>query len=965
MLRIFIFCHNYYLGRGSILAKLIFTSRYLKDAPPAKLTNYVEYIATREGVEKIDTSKRNMDATQNQHRLIRQIVRDIPETKEMLEYEDYCSRPTIGNASEFITQALEQNLNLITERENYVDYIANRPRVERIGEHGLFTDAGQPVILSQVQDEVANHKGIIWTHVISLRREDADRLGYDRGEQWQALIRSKRAMLSKQMKINSANLRWYCAFHNESHHPHCHLMVYSTKRNEGYLSKPSIEAMRSDLAHDIFRQDFANIYKQQNQIREQTKKAAADIMEELLSQIGTGVCENKVIEEKILQLSKRLQNTKGKKVYGYLKADMKKIIDEIVDELAKEERVANLYKAWCSCQNDIQNIYSNKTISFPLLVQQKQFKRIKNMVIDEALKIGSCHFSFEDETFTEPDFVPPQEAEEFIPEIESEAEMEPVEPDAEGAARNIGYILWSKEYKQARNYLYGSNGVEQDFHMAYKWLLSEAENGNALAQHDLGRMCADGLGREVDVTAANEWYQKSFLSFHEAEEQKSNPYFQYRIGKMYAAGLGTEQSYESAAVWFGTAAEQGHMYAQYSLAGLYYRGQGVDKNYERAFDLFEQSAEQGNPYAQYETAKMLEAGTGTIRNKETSITYFKRAFGRFVQMEMKSHDDKLQYRIGHMLYQGTGAEKNIDLAVRYLEASAKLGNVNAGYLQGKICLEHGIGDLALAVSQIEKSADSGNANAMYVLAKIYRDGIHAETNLGKAIQLFESSAEQKNDFAAYQLGKLYLDETEMSDIPLAVKWLSTASELGNQYARYSLAKLYQKGEVVPTDLKKAIEIYTLSAEQRNQFAAYQLGKIYLSGEEIEKDTDKAIHWLTIAAEQENPFAQYTLGKLYFYDTDVPRDKEKSLYWLTASAAQGNVYAQYLIDHINTYQDPSVLLAATRLMHKLETLFFNDYQKTAGQNTVRIDRKRRRKLQEKKNAMGHAHDDYEQQNQQIL
>lgn len=165
------------------MAKLIFTSRYIRDAPPEHLQNYVRYISTREGVEKADESKKNLPATSAQKDLIRQLLKDMPESKDMLEYEDYRQRPTIGNASEFITQALERNLDMATMKENYVDYLANRPRVERIGEHGLFTDAGRPVILAEVQKEVSGHKGPVWTHVISLRREDAARLGYDSASQ--------------------------------------------------------------------------------------------------------------------------------------------------------------------------------------------------------------------------------------------------------------------------------------------------------------------------------------------------------------------------------------------------------------------------------------------------------------------------------------------------------------------------------------------------------------------------------------------------------------------------------------------------------------------------------------------------------------------------------------------------------------------------------------------------------------
>lgn len=456
------------------MPKIIFTSQYMRDAPPAQLENYVKYIGTRDGVEKIDESKLLLPATVKQQQLINQLIRDIPSTKEMLEYADYSENPTIGNATEFISLALEQNLNLIGKRENYVDYIAGRPRVERIGEHGLFTDAGVPVVLAQVQEDVCDHKGAVWTHVISLRREDAARLGYDSGKQWQDLLRSKKAMLAKQMKIDSENLRWYAAFHNESHHPHVHLMVYSAKDNDGFLTQPAIEAMRSELAHDIFRQDFAHIYEHQNAARSDLKQGAADALAELLSQVQDRVCENQAIEADLLLLLKRFQNTGGKKIYGYLKADVKAIIDRIVDGLAKEERIDKLYRAWNDWQNEILKTYTNKLPPLPPLSQQKQFKSIKNMVIAEALKLGGHHVSFEDEAMPEPEL---PESADVQPD---DTLMEP--PDAAFHAE------WSEQYKLARQYLYGSGDVPQDFNEAYRLFLLEAESGNALAMHDLGRM---------------------------------------------------------------------------------------------------------------------------------------------------------------------------------------------------------------------------------------------------------------------------------------------------------------------------------------------------------------------------------------------------------------------------------------------------------------------------------------------
>ncbi len=377
------------------MAKLIFTSRYIRDAPPEHLQNYVRYISTREGVEKVDESKKNLPVTPAQKDLIRQLVKDMPESKDMLEYEDYRQHPTIGNASEFITQALERNLDMAAMKENYVDYLANRPRVERIGEHGLFTDAGKPVILAEVQKEVSEHKGPVWTHVVSLRREDAARLGYDSAREWMSLLRSKRAMLCKYMKIDSGDLRWYAAFHNEGYHPHVHLMVYSAKDNDGYLTKAGIEAMRSELAHDIFRQDFAQICEGQNLARSSLKEKAAERMCLLTEEMLQGVCKNPVIGEKLQLLSERLKNTRGKKVYGYLKADMKRLVDQIVDELAKEPTVAETYQAWGEWQDQILLTYSSKAPSLPPLSSQKQLKSIKNMVIAEALKLSDHHFLYE------------------------------------------------------------------------------------------------------------------------------------------------------------------------------------------------------------------------------------------------------------------------------------------------------------------------------------------------------------------------------------------------------------------------------------------------------------------------------------------------------------------------------------------------------------------------------------------
>ena len=979
------------------MAKLIFTSRYIRDAPSEHLQNYVRYISTREGVEKADESKKNLPATSAQKDLIRQLLKDMPESRDMLEYEDYRQRSTIGNASEFITQALERNLDMAAMKENYVDYLANRPRVERIGEHGLFTDAGKPVILTEVQKEVSDHKGPVWTHVVSLRREDAARLGYDSAREWMALLRSKRAMLSRHMKIDSADLRWYAAFHNEGHHPHVHLMVYSAKDNDGFLTKAGIEAMRSELAHDIFRQDFAQIYEGQNLARSSLKEKAAERMCLLTDGMLQGVCENPVIGEKLQQLSGRLKNTRGKKVYGYLKVDVKRLVDQIVDELAKDPAVSEAYRAWGEWQDQIRLTYSSKAPPLPPLSSQKQLKSIKNMVIAEALKLGGHHFlsetSEQEKIQTEARLDKLEErildgSEEIEEtEIELETETEPVPADAEsmleaeellsepeldvpgpfeGKEKTSAKVEWSRQYKLARSYLYGSKKVPQDFQEAMRLFCQEAEQGNALAMYDLGRMWADGLGVEADPDAAKEWYRKALDAFLSAEKklpERKKTYLQYRIGKMYLAGLGTEQNYETAATWLDRAAEKSHKYAQYTLAGLYAKGQGVEKDLKRAFSLYYASASQGNPYASYELAKMFRDGTGTKKSAGQAEEHFQNAFSGFLVLEEKSHDDKLQYRLGQMLYQGIGTERDEEEAVRYWQQAAKLGNVNAQYALGKFWLDTRTGDVHQAAAWLEKAADAGNTSAQYVLAKLYLEGRLGEKNAEKAGELFQKAAEQGNGFAAYRLGKLYLEGEDIpKDMAAAVRWLTEAAEQELPFAQYTLGCLYRKGEEIPRDMRKATAWLQKAALQGNEYAQYRLGSLYLLGEDVPQDLEEAVRWLELSADQGNQYAQYALGKLFLYgQPGMPRDKEKAVPLLEASAAQGNVYAQFLLENLDSFRDPDLILAATRLMHHLSRIFQEDYRKASGGSGMgHIDRRRRRKLQEKRMAQGHRKDDYEPQ-----
>ena len=373
------------------MPRIIFKCPHIKGdtgKDSAHLENYVSYVATREGVQKVPENKNNLPATKKQRQMIEQLIRDFPLSKGLFEYDDFQSAPTQGNASESIARALEDNLDQVAKKENYLEYIAQRPRVQKVGVHGLFSSSDEPVILSRVADTVAHHPGTVWLPIISLRREDAARLGYDNAEQWKTLLTSYTADMARAMKIPVEDFRWYAAFHDEGHHPHIHMLCYSTDGKSGYLSKAGIAEIKSGLAKTIFRQELAEIYKKQTQRRDSLAEDAGDVLKNLIGQMQSGTLENEYIAQLMLQLAQKLKNTSGKKQYGYLKAPLKNIVDEIVDQLAKDPRIVEAYGLWYELREDVLRTYRDDLPERLPLSRQREFKKIKNLVIQEAVKLG-------------------------------------------------------------------------------------------------------------------------------------------------------------------------------------------------------------------------------------------------------------------------------------------------------------------------------------------------------------------------------------------------------------------------------------------------------------------------------------------------------------------------------------------------------------------------------------------------
>ena len=642
------------------MARLILKSPYLKCDGNHSVSGYLRYIGTRERVEILPDGR---PPTRKQEQLVRKLVKDFPLSKELDEYLDYAEKPTKAHASAFITRALEENWAQVQQSDGYMKYIATRPRAERLGDHGLFGDE-DGVDLEQAMRELDQYTGNVWTHIISLKREDAARLGYDNAKAWMNLLRANRNDIAAAMNIAPGNFRWYAAFHDEGKHPHVHMMAWSTQPGEAYLTREGIRNIKSTLANQIFRQEMLHTYEQKSQSRDELVREARRAIRQLTQEMTRSIGTVPEIEQKMEQLAGQLETVKGKKSYGYLPKSVKKTVDEVVDKLEELPVVRECYDQWCRLRGEVEGYYHDKPRERKKLSQEKEFRQIKNAVIQEAERIRLGEITFED---------------------------------------------------------------------------------------------AD-------------------LSDHDEPEQV-----------------------------------------------------------------------RGESYDCWELRQI-------IRDDTLSLT-----------------------------------------------------------------------DRDQAAEELEQLAGKGDAHAQYLMGQFYRDGPLLIPDSQKAKHWLTLASEHGLPEAQYALGKLLLsDDTEVRDPEEGIRWLKEAAENGSQWA------------------------------------AYRLGKEYLSGEFVSKDTAEAVDWFTKSAEAGNQYAQYMLGKLYLMGQGVAQDQTQAMDWFSRSAAQGNQYAQFFLEQRNNLRPPSVMLAISRLLYHMSRIFEDNSVPSAAPVGQQVDRKLRRKIQEKKIAMGHKPDDHEEQ-----
>ncbi len=590
------------------MAQIIVSSRYLKSGKRGKTKrrNFTKYIATRESVEK--RPQNTGKTTANQKQLIAELIKEFPMAKQYLEYTDYTKNPSSENASELISTIIERHADVIGNRRNFVGYMAMRPGAERRGKHGLFNGSYEPIDLNAVANEVAEHPGYVWTHVISLRREDAVRLGYTSSDMWRDLVMRHIQDIANAQNISITNMRWYAAFHDTTHHPHIHLIVYSSDSRQGYLTKEGMAAIRSAFANDIFHEDMKSIYQAQTFTRNELKALSENNMKEIVAQLGSGEVDERLVIS-IQKLYEQLKTTKGKKVYGYLPNDVKETVDEVFSLLAQDKNIQALYNKWCEFEKAKYRMYTQKDKDFPALIDNKEFRSVRNMIIRTVMKMDN-----DQAVLAEPEFIEIQD------EVHSEktALFKESVTFPDPVTKEI-----TQKRKQVHKYI-DCTDEEQDISKGIRILTELADNGDDLSAYKLGKIYLKGdiVYRDFNkaekylrqASVDNEYAMYTLAKLYLTDERKNlseavrllekacgykniQPYTAYAYAKIL---LDDNEIHDTEkAVQLLKENSTGNNWCSYMLGKLYLFGnEDVEKNKAEAVKWLNMSAEAGNEYAQ-------------------------------------------------------------------------------------------------------------------------------------------------------------------------------------------------------------------------------------------------------------------------------------------------------------------------------------------------------------------------------
>lgn len=931
-------------------ARFILNSRYFsianngEQASEYKLSKehvkrLVLYCGTRETVSlEIKPENMNLSATLKQQETIDGLLKEMQngdenEGKETFEYRDYIKAPTRQNASELISRLSEillygNSVKSIDEVANLVDYAGNRPGVVRVGEHGLFSSFPN-VDLERASDEISTHEGNIWTHILSLRREDADKLGYDSQQPWRDLILSHVDDIAKAHGIKTENLRWYAAMHNTGHHPHIHLFVYSADHinNEGFFSEKkskSITNLKSAFANDIFKDDpyFTYAKQQKTEYRNELSKQSEKLLNELLYGENSGFSEEKIVllTNKMSELADSLP-AKGKLKYGFLPAEQKVLVNEIQKIFVYDNPIlSELYQNWCTEQNNIVRLYINEpNFDYPI-ESNKTFINIKNDIINAAknLRNGiSKNTDFEclaQEKSTDMDINKTSDTniilwgEQYInhyygfdnDDVSRQSkknytmsEMLNDYPDL------IFYSDEPKVYTPEHRYfnlIYKSDDEQVQKFKALRILANNFETRNGEICRKYADICRYGNGCDKDISEALLWYG---IAVDEYEDSMSA----YRLAEIYYYGADEiDTDINLANYYFKTAylqflteiknsqyfyalennsenldyydkVSREDAYKEYLIGRMYMNGQGIEQDYDKAYYSFKLSAINGYSHANYYIGNIYYYGLGFEQSFEKAAEYYYRAHN--------SNDMYATYRLAKMHLNGEGVSVDLEKAEELLlKCSDKVALAN------------------------------------YDLARIYEENSNTFNVSDKSIQkyykvaldgLLEQEQNTHDPFTEMCIGSMYLNgKGTDKDIENAIIWFNKASLSSNPDAAYQLAYIYSSDKYNLNDAEKAKEYYKTAiegyekSENKNESssAEYRLGNMYFRALGTEQNIEKAISWFNKSMKNGNADATYRLAQIFSSAEYGFLDTEKSDIFYKYAANLGNYYANYYLGKQN-------------------------------------------------------------------
>lgn len=984
-------------------ARLVLNSRYFHIARAGEKADgkyamtkeaamgLVNYVGTRESVvlnvpdqislQGTDPPPLNLDplklkpevarrpATKKQMDTITDLLREIPEAKNSLEYQDYMRDKTIGNATELISRAAEIGLGYavgIGEATNLVDYVANRPGVDRVGGHGLFSSSST-VDIRKAQEEIADCKGNIWTHVISLRREDADRLGYDQQKPWRDLILTKVDMIAKASNIPVADLHWYAGMHNTTHHPHIHLFVFSDNPKAGRLTVQGINRMKAEFSKVIFADERRQIYVHKTELRDEIKHK----VDEILSNLGANTTDQfspKDLEKLCGSMSKlaaELKDRPGKIQYGWIKdLNIREQVNGIMADLARTPDIQKLYELYCEDHKELQRMYRNDPKDTQPIVKNKEFANIKNKILREAAKLGQAVSAAELDAHRsgvtdgvmdhEPDSLPEEDSPpsslfseddrslfEAVPEErpgrEPPEDYEPAdsaEHHSEHGApiRNIRAYKGTSspdsfekcmvkamngsteaKYQLAKMYFYGT-GTERDPTQAQMWFGLAAADGHTLAKYELGKMYLYGIGIEKDPELAREYLHDAYWSLR-ADVSEA---YGYDVGEYVGHGLADELDLPKSKA----------SYLMYCLGRMEYAGEGIDRDFVRALQWYRLAAGSGHVHSNYCAGKMHAAGEGVEQDyRKAKERYGSAAEGK---------DKYAYYALGRMYETGSGVEQDDKKAVEWY---ARASQENVPYADYRLAQLVAIGkgtdpDKELAGILYRKALDGftkqeeqqPDASVEFRIAQMYLYGTGVEKDPEKAAEWLKKSCGQQDPRVQYELAQLYREGT-LSDPSMAQAqdlyrqalqgFLKREQETPSAAAEYKIAGMYAHGYGTDPDETAAFTWHVKAAERGHIHAAYRAAKACLFGTGTRPDPEQAVKWFRLAAQGGDPYAMYSLGRLYLSGSILEKDPVKAYGFFLAAAKLGHEQAQYaaakaLLSGTGTQRDP---ITAVRWLEK--------------------------------------------------